>query len=204
MGDSCSCAFCKDYNLFKKNIELVPVEIREWLENLFENRWTLAEDLSYREAIISGDWPDSVSLLERYLARAKEKQAKLDKVCPDPEIHKQVAESEVIAKQLEKECEVMEAEQQKCGVVDPAPVDSAVRPFHGPCDDCGEGMMVERTNSINGYTFLGCSEFPECKFTKNGGKNPAPPRASFCLDDYLDDYLDDDYNNWDDDFQGPL
>lgn len=196
MGDSCSCAFCKDYNLFKKNIELVPIEIREWLENLFENRWTLAEDLSYREAIIAGDWPDSVSLLERYLARAKEKQAKLDKVCPDPEIHKQISESEVIAKQLEKECEVMEAEQ-KCAIVDPAPIGSVVKPLQGICDDCGEGMLIERTNSTNGYTFLGCSEFPECKFTKNGGKNPTPARSPIYYEEEYDD-------GWDDDFQGPI
>jgi hypothetical protein len=69
------------------------------------------------------------------------------------------------------------------------------KPLHGICDDCGEGMMIERTNSTTGHTFLGCSEFPECKFTKSGGKNPAPPRVSSYSDDMFED--DDFDTDWD-------
>lgn len=33
------------------------------------------------------------------------------------------------------------------------------------CTDCG-APMVERVNSFNASTFLGCSRFPECKSTQ--------------------------------------
>lgn len=33
------------------------------------------------------------------------------------------------------------------------------------CTDCG-APMVERTNSFNDSTFLGCSRFPDCKSTQ--------------------------------------
>ncbi len=96
----------------------------------------------------------------------------------------------------EHDCEIMEA------IDEPGPPPSAVRPLlHGICDDCGEGMMIERTNSTTGNTFLGCSEFPDCKFTKSGGKNPAPPRYISSYGDY-DDYGEDDYDpyGWEGDF----
>jgi hypothetical protein len=64
---------------------------------------------------------------------------------------------------------------------------SILKQHFGPCDDCGEGIMLERTNSNTGNTFLGCSEFPECKFTKTGGSNPAAPRPTYSTLEYDDD-----------------
>jgi ssDNA-binding Zn-finger/Zn-ribbon topoisomerase 1 len=40
------------------------------------------------------------------------------------------------------------------------------------CELCREGFLIERVNSINKHTFIGCSEWPVCKFTKRGGENP--------------------------------
>jgi ssDNA-binding Zn-finger/Zn-ribbon topoisomerase 1 len=55
-----------------------------------------------------------------------------------------------------------------------------------PCPDC-EGFLVERVNSINMHTFLGCSEWPVCKFTKRGGENPTYDYEDEVLE-YEDDY----------------
>lgn len=33
------------------------------------------------------------------------------------------------------------------------------------CPDCGR-PLVERTNRVNGSTFLGCSRYPECTHTE--------------------------------------
>ena len=100
-------------------------------------------------------------------------------------------------------CEVVDISDGPCGDpshdIPPVPAPSVIKPLHGICDDCGEGMMQERTNSTTGHTFLGCSEFPECKFTKSGGKNPAPPRSSST---YFEEEEDD--GCWDDDFDVPF
>lgn len=33
------------------------------------------------------------------------------------------------------------------------------------CDECGAPMIV-RTNRNNGHNFLGCSNYPDCEFTR--------------------------------------
>jgi ssDNA-binding Zn-finger/Zn-ribbon topoisomerase 1 len=61
------------------------------------------------------------------------------------------------------------------------------------CPDC-DGYLVERVNSITKNTFIGCSEWPDCNYTKRGGENPAPVTSSYyegadLYDDFDDDYL---------------
>lgn len=74
------------------------------------------------------------------------------------------------------------------------------KPTGEKCSDCKEGFLVERLNSKTTNTFLGCSEWPDCKFTKRGGVNPAPVSTYkpshhdyddlYDLDDYADLYSD--------------
>ena len=36
------------------------------------------------------------------------------------------------------------------------------------CPECGPATpLIERTNSVNGSTFLGCSRYPECTYTRS-------------------------------------
>jgi ssDNA-binding Zn-finger/Zn-ribbon topoisomerase 1 len=58
------------------------------------------------------------------------------------------------------------------------------------CEKC-EGFLIERTNSQTKNTFLGCSEWPDCKYTKNGGSNPSPERS------YISTWEDDCYEDGD-------
>jgi ssDNA-binding Zn-finger/Zn-ribbon topoisomerase 1 len=70
------------------------------------------------------------------------------------------------------------------------------------CPDCTDGYLVERINSKTTNTFLGCSEWPDCKYTKRGGKNPSPIKVSWSnLRDELD-YEDDEMDliDWGDQF----
>jgi len=34
------------------------------------------------------------------------------------------------------------------------------------CPQCGKGKLVRRTNRGTGEKFLGCSEYPKCKYTQ--------------------------------------
>ena len=77
----------------------------------------------------------------------------------------------------------------------------------GPCSRC-DGILVQRTNRKTMHTFLGCSRWPACKYTKRGGSNPGAPRVFVDLyDDPFDenpdmgDGFDDDRRSpWDDVF----
>jgi ssDNA-binding Zn-finger/Zn-ribbon topoisomerase 1 len=65
------------------------------------------------------------------------------------------------------------------------------------CPDCKNGYLVERINSYTNNTFLGCSEWPECEYTKRGGENPAPAKFTYneCDCDSDDSYCCE--GNWD-------
>lgn len=34
------------------------------------------------------------------------------------------------------------------------------------CPKCGKGKLVHRTNRSTGEKFLGCSDYPNCKYTQ--------------------------------------
>ena len=71
------------------------------------------------------------------------------------------------------------------------------KPVGEECPDCTDGYLVERVNSNTKNTFIGCSEWPDCEFTKRGGKNPSPVKVGWSsLRDELD-YDDDDRMDWD-------
>ncbi len=54
----------------------------------------------------------------------------------------------------------------------------------GPCDACGRGRMVRRRTK-NGWSFLGCTEFPQCRhrlrLTRGGDLVPWKPREDVSL-----------------------
>ena len=61
------------------------------------------------------------------------------------------------------------------------------------CPDCTDGYLVERVNGNTKNTFLGCSEWPDCEYTKRGGENPSPVKSSSYYSS--DEYDDDPYND---------
>jgi len=60
-----------------------------------------------------------------------------------------------------------------------------LKPTGEKCEKCTEGYLVERVNSLTKNSFIGCSTWPDCAFTKRGGENPTPPRVKTeCFDVY--------------------
>jgi ssDNA-binding Zn-finger/Zn-ribbon topoisomerase 1 len=39
-----------------------------------------------------------------------------------------------------------------------------------PCPQCGDGKLITRSNKKTGESFLGCTNFPECKYTQKPEK----------------------------------
>ncbi len=54
----------------------LPSEDARWLEDFYNMHINMAEDLSYKECILSGNWPTAVEQLEAALAEAKQKRSK--------------------------------------------------------------------------------------------------------------------------------
>ncbi len=167
----CDCQFCKDYKRFQEVLPLVPAEHQAWFESIFDALWNAQEELSYKAAILDGTWPSSVEILEHHLANAR-KRNEVVSDCPE----------------YAHDCNIVDISDGPCG--DPShdePAPSVLKAHHGRCSECDEGVMIERTNSNTGYTFLGCSEFPDCKHTTAGGANPSPTSQAYDYDDEMDD-----------------
>ena len=60
--------------MFRHKVEQLPEEQRGFFESLYEDLMEKEMDLDYKRAILDGSWPQSVEILEKALARAKEKQ----------------------------------------------------------------------------------------------------------------------------------
>lgn len=74
------------------------------------------------------------------------------------------------------------------------------KPVGEECPDCTDGHLVERVNSKTKNTFLGCSEWPDCKYTKAGGENPSLLKSYSYEGDWMNDpydYAEDDRIDWD-------
>ncbi len=153
---TCTCQFCIDYKRFKEVLPTIPAEHREWFESVFDGRWNAEEELSYKKAILDGTWPDSVEILSHHLANAIKRN--------EPVEHPDYVHS----------CDVVDISDGPCG--DPSHDEpEAPGMFELVAgDDCPEckGSLVERLNSATRKTFLGCSAFPKCRFSKSGGSNP--------------------------------
>jgi len=67
----CGCQFCIDYKRFQEVLPTIPAEHREWFESIFDALWNTQEELSYRNSVLNGSWPDSVVILERALVNAR-------------------------------------------------------------------------------------------------------------------------------------
>ena len=60
------------------------------------------------------------------------------------------------------------------------------------CPRCSQGHVVKRVNKTNGVSFIGCDEFPKCKFNKNIHL-PTRNRGIAVTEGYLDI---DEYHEW--------
>jgi hypothetical protein len=70
----CQCKVCQNGRMFRHKVEQLPEEQRGFFESLYEDLIEKEMDLDYKRAILDGSWPQSVEILEKALARAKEKQ----------------------------------------------------------------------------------------------------------------------------------
>lgn len=71
---SCNCDLHKRINVFNEKIAELPEDKREYFQHMFDHLLELEMDLDYKSVILSGDWPQSVEILERALNKAKEKK----------------------------------------------------------------------------------------------------------------------------------
>lgn len=70
----CECKVCQNGRMFRHKVEQLPEEQRGFFESLYEDLMEKEMDLDYKRAILDGSWPQSVEILEKALARAREKQ----------------------------------------------------------------------------------------------------------------------------------
>lgn len=70
---TCKCDVCKDVSEFRKQLGEMPEDGREYWEGLYDRWMNVEQDLDWYKAVADGSWPDSVSILEGWLARAKER-----------------------------------------------------------------------------------------------------------------------------------
>lgn len=98
-------------------------------------------------------------------------------------------------------CDVVDMSDGPCGDPSHDELKSSLTVLKDKCPDCKYGYQIERINSKTGYTFMGCDEFPKCKFSKPGGSKPAPVSKEpycGCFDDVPYDYEDEvnSFDNW--------
>lgn len=109
---------------------------------------------------------------------------------------------------MSHDCETIDISDGPCpncfkGNEPTAPVKA--KPTGEQCDTCTDGYLVERVNSITKNTFIGCSEWPDCNFTKRGGANPAPVKTTtYYYEEECDDFWDDPFYGGSGDMEGPF
>lgn len=73
----CNCRLCKRSRKFDDVMKRVQQKDHKWFKDLYTELINVEADLEYKDAIMSGQWPSSVEILERCLekARAHESQS---------------------------------------------------------------------------------------------------------------------------------
>lgn len=70
----CNCGLCISNREIMARINGMTPEYRAFTEGLLERALHVEFDRDYYQAILQGDWPSSVEILEEALKRAKEKR----------------------------------------------------------------------------------------------------------------------------------
>lgn len=72
---TCQCEICCAIKEHHIRLQCVPNESRDYFEEIFEALLDTQFDNDYYKAIMNGEWPESVQILEQALQEAKEKYA---------------------------------------------------------------------------------------------------------------------------------
>lgn len=70
----CNCKLCGDNRQIRARINGMLPEYQSFVEALWERAQEAEMDNDYHNAILSGDWPGSVEILEHALEKAKAKR----------------------------------------------------------------------------------------------------------------------------------
>ena len=70
----CNCASCQEGRRFMEIVAKLQAEDKEWMTEFYNLHLNIAEDLSYRECIMTGEWPSAVEQLTFALEQAKKKR----------------------------------------------------------------------------------------------------------------------------------
>lgn len=73
--NGCNCKICQNTRSFNAKIAELPEDKRGFFEVMYDELLETQMDNDYMSVILDGSWPGSVSILEKALARAKERQA---------------------------------------------------------------------------------------------------------------------------------
>lgn len=81
---ACPCEICARYQRFRMVMSSGSrVKLRQLARAIFDELYSVEEDLEYKNAILDGSWPTAVEHLEEALRAAKAKKAMKEKTCPE-------------------------------------------------------------------------------------------------------------------------
>jgi hypothetical protein len=74
----CNCRICQRHRKFSRILKAVKKHkhIHKFLNSIFEELYYYEDNSNYYEAILSGDWTNSVEILTSALKKAKKKRDK--------------------------------------------------------------------------------------------------------------------------------
>lgn len=76
---SCDCKLCTELKQIEQYLSLIKEEqVKDFFDKFTKNHYDMSDDLNYYQAILNGDWPSSVEILEQSLVIAKQKRDKLN------------------------------------------------------------------------------------------------------------------------------
>lgn len=73
--EHCECDFCQRGRKLRWIADKLAPSEREWLIDFGNLYVSISADAEYMQNVLNGSWPDSVKILERALAKAKEIEA---------------------------------------------------------------------------------------------------------------------------------
>lgn len=62
----CDCRICQEYREFQLKLELVPQDLRAFVEGIYDAYVNTAADRDYYKAIVQNQWPSGDQILSQY------------------------------------------------------------------------------------------------------------------------------------------
>lgn len=70
-ANRCQCELCIRGREFRVRLDLIAPDQKAYFEEMYNDLQNIDNDLDYHRAILSGAWPNSVSILEQALEKAR-------------------------------------------------------------------------------------------------------------------------------------